>query len=255
MANARAARQVAGPSPRLYPVGKAIVLFAVCAPELAGRRLSVGGRRVQAIRYGRLALLVAYVDRNEYAAVEVERRRADAAWFSAEARVLETAVERVATHGRVLPQKILTVLPHAEALERYAREHNDRWTRALGRLGSKRECAVHLYAGPHAPPGGAPYVARVASRAARSGKAPAFPSESAIARHALAVWNEVTSLAIATRSVGPGERRGALWSAVLLLDEGDVPALAAMLERSIVAGKELGVTAYLEGPRAPFTFV
>jgi len=255
MANGRVARQVAGPAPRLYPVGKAVLVLAVCAPELAGRRMSVEGRRVQAIRHGRFALLVAYVDPNDYASAEIERRRTESAWLGAEARILETAIERASAHGRVLPMKILTVLPHAAALERYAFEQNARWTRALARLGPKRECAIHLYAGPHAAPGGEPYVARVTGRAARTGRAPAFPSDSPIARHALAVWQEVTALASAVRSVGTGERRGALWSAVLLIDEADVAALAAILERSVDAGKTLGACVYLEAPRAPFTFV
>jgi hypothetical protein len=242
-------------SPNLSPVDKAVILLAVCSPELAGRRLTIEGRRVRAIRSGRLALLVTYVDQQAYSPVEVERRRADAAWFAAEARFLELAVERAAAHGRVLPMRLLTVFAQSEALDTCARQRSARWMRALGRLSNKRECAVHLYAGPHRPPGGAPYVARVAQRVARNGRAPVVDANAAVKEHALAVWRDVTTLAVTTRGLHVAKRRGALWSVVLLLEERDVPALAAVLELSAEAGVPLGVSAYLEAPRAPFTFV
>lgn len=231
------------------------MLLGVCAPDLAGRRLTIDGRRVQALRCGRVALLVAYVDQAAYAPAEIERRRSEPAWFAAEARLLERAVERAGVHGRVLPVKPLTAFADAEALETYADEHVARWSRALARLGGKRECAVHLFVGPHAAPGGAPYVARVAVAAGRHGRVPAFAEDSAVSRHALAVWRDVTAIAIAVRTVRTGNRRSALWSAVILLEESEIPALATVLERSAEAGTPLGVSAYLEAPRAPFTFV
>ena len=255
MANGPATRPASGPTPRPYPVGKAALLLGACSPELAGRRLVIEGRRVQAIRSGRLALLVSYVDQQDYAPAEVDRRRADGACLAAEARLLEQAVERAATHGRVLPMRVLTVFPHPEALERCAREQGARWLRALGRLGSKRECAVHVYAGPHAQPGGAPYVARIASRASRSGRTPSLSADAAIAAHALTVWRDATALAIATRGVQTAQRHGALWSAVLLLEENDVGLLAAVLEHLAETGAPLGIATYLEAPRAPFSFV
>jgi hypothetical protein len=69
------------------------------------------------------------------------------------------------------------------------------------------------------------------------------------------VWQACTSVAQAARRIAPGERRGVLWSAVLLLAAADVTVIAKVLERSAVAGAALGVTTYLEGPRAPFSFV
>ena len=49
--------------------------------------------------------------------------------------------------------------------------------------------------------------------------------------------------------------RGALWSAAMLLDEGTVEVLARRLERSVAEAAPLGITTYLETPRAPFSFV
>ncbi|MBD5657182.1 MAG: GvpL/GvpF family gas vesicle protein [Candidatus Eremiobacteraeota bacterium] len=254
MANRPAARTVSGVSPRLYPVGKAVILLAVCAPELAGRRLTIEGRRVQAIRVGRLTLLVAYVAPRDYTPEEIEGRRTDPVWFGAEARLLEQAVERATVHGRVVPMPLLTVFAQPGDLEGCALERAARWTRTLARLSTKRECAVHLYAGPHTPPGGVPYVARIAARATRNGRAPPFSANAAVTAHALSVWRESTALAVASRGVPAEDRHGALWSAVMLLEERDIVALSALLERSAVAGAPLGITAYVEAPRAPFTF-
>jgi hypothetical protein len=254
MANGPAARTVPG-SPRIYPAGKAVILLAACSPELAGRRLTVDGRRVQAIRSGRLALLVAYVDQQSYAPAEIERRRAEPAWFAAEARLLEQAVERAGAHGQVLPMPPLTVFTHPAALEHNALAQAARWTRGLARFAGKRECAVHAFVGPHVPPGGAPYVARITRQAVRSGKPPAITGSSAVTAHASALWRAVTALGIATRGVPVGDVRGALWSAVVLLEEADVPALAAAVDGSADAGTPLGVTPYMEIPRSPFSFV
>jgi hypothetical protein len=55
--------------------------------------------------------------------------------------------------------------------------------------------------------------------------------------------------------VQTGNRRGALWSAALLVNERDVNALSSLLGASAENGSQLGVSAYLEAPRAPFTFV
>jgi hypothetical protein len=241
--------------PRVYPAGRAVVVLAACAPELSGRRLAIEGRRVQAIRFGRLALLLSFVDGGAYAADEIERRRDDAAWLAAEARLLEGAVERARAHGAVLPMRLLTVFAHPETLEESAREQYARWSRALARLGNKRECVVHLYAGPHAPPGGSPYVLRVAQRVSRTGRPPALKGTSPLVEHARHVWRECAAIASATRRLPAAGERGALWSAAMLLDEGTVEVLARRLERSVAEAAPLGITTYLETPRAPFSFV
>jgi hypothetical protein len=151
--------------------------------------------------------------------------------------------------------RLLTVFPHSGALEDAAREQYARWSRALTRLGSKRECVVHLYAGPHAPPGGEPYLVRISQRASRTSRPPAIKAEPSVAAHAQLLWQACAGIATATRRVQTGGRRGALWSAALLVNERDVAALSALVAASAENGARLGVSAYLETPRAPFTFV
>jgi hypothetical protein len=230
-------------------------LLAVCAPELAGRRLKIEGRRVQAVRFGRLALLLSFVDSTAYATTELERKRSDTSWLAAEARLLEGAVERARSSVAVLPMRLLTVFAHSGALEECAKDQYARWCRALTRLGPKRECVVHLYLGPHAPPGGEPYLVRISRRSSRSARAPALKGAAAVVAHAQQLWLACSRIATATRRVQTGDRRGALWSAALLVSEPDVSALSALLATSAESGSPLGISAYLEMPRAPFTFV
>jgi hypothetical protein len=255
MANGIASRNAPIGRPRVYPAGRAAVMLAACAPQLTGRRLSIEGRRVQAIGFGRLALLVSFVDGAAYASAAIERRRDEAGFLAAEARLLEGAVERARVHGAVLPMRLLTVFEHPESLEVNAREQYARWSRALARLGTKRECVVHVYAGPHAPPGGLPYVLRVAQRVSRTGRPPSLKGDAPAVEHARRVWRGCAEIASATRRLPATTERGALWSAAMLLDESGVDRLAALLERSVEEGAPLGVTAYLEAPRAPFSFV
>jgi hypothetical protein len=254
MANGIASRAAQIVRPRVYPAGRAVVVLAACAPELAGRRLMVEGRRVQAVRFGRLALVLEFVDGSAYAPEAIERGRDDESWLAAEARLLEGAVERMRAHGAVLPMRLLTVFAHPEALEETAREQYARWSRSLSRLGTKRECVVHLFAGPHVPPGGSPYVLRVARRASRTGRAPAFKGESAVIEHARRVWRECSEIATAARRIAEGAR-GSLFSAAMLLEPEAVDPLGNVLDRAAEAGRPLGVSAYLETPRAPFSFV
>jgi hypothetical protein len=246
--------QAAGAA-RVYPVGRAVLLLAVSAPELAGRRIAVDGRRVQALRVGRLALLLSFVDQAGYAPEEIERKRCDPAWLATEARVLEQAVERVRPAGPIVPLPLLTAFPHATDLEALARERYAKWSRALTRLGTKRECVVHLYAGPHAPPGGEPYVLRVTQRATRTTRVPAFDAPAPTLEHAQRVWQACAEVGSATRRVRTAGRRGALWSGAFLLSEDGIEKLAGVLSGFSAAGAALGVTAHLEAPRAPFTFV
>ncbi|MBD5606515.1 MAG: GvpL/GvpF family gas vesicle protein, partial [Candidatus Eremiobacteraeota bacterium] len=243
------------PGPRVYPAGRAAIVLGACGPELAGRRLAIEGRRVQAVRFGRLALLISFVDGAAYAPDELDRLRGDAPRLGAEARRLESAVERARVHGAVLPLRLLTVYAHPESLEEAAREQYARWSRGLARLRGKSECVVHLFAGPHAPPGGAPYVLRIAQKVSRTGRPPALKGDGDVLEHARRVWRECATIATATRRVATAGERGALWSAAMLLEPPAVDALAAALERSVVAGAPLGVSAYLESPRAPYCFV
>ena len=240
---------------RLHPAGRAVALFAVASPELAGRRLVVDGRRVSAIRSERLALLLSYVDPAEYGPSELERHRLDAGWQASEARVHERAVERASAHGAVLPLRRLTIVPDATTLDAYARERTARWSRALARMGEKREYAVHAYVGPHASPLEAPYLLRVTARATRTARPPVLEAEAEIVAFSQRLWTACTALAHAVRRVDAAKRRGALWSSALLVSANDVARLQELLERTAVQGATLGVSTYLEGPRAPFSFV
>ncbi len=244
------------PVARVYPAGRAAELFAVCEPELAGRRLSIDGRRIVAVAFERFSLLLSYVDPKAYSAQELERRRADGTWQAAEARVYERAVERASLHGAVLPMRSFTIVENTNELEAYVSGNALRWSRSLARLGGRRECAVHLYGGPHMSLfSNEPYSIRVARHVTRSGRLPTLIGSPEIVEYARGVWQACTSVALAARRISQGERRGVLWSAVLLLADADVAALAKILEESAVAGARLGVTTYLEGPHAPFSFV
>ncbi|MFZ1126060.1 MAG: GvpL/GvpF family gas vesicle protein, partial [Candidatus Baltobacteraceae bacterium] len=172
---------------RVYPAGRALALFGIGDAGLLGRRLVIDGRRLQGLRFGRMALLVAYVDPLEYAPDEIERRRSRESWLWNEARIHERAVERAATHGAVVPARLLTVFPDWDALERSAGEHAARWSRALGRIGVQRECVLHVFVGPHAPPGREPYLVRVTARATRGRRAPALEGDARLCEHVAAV--------------------------------------------------------------------
>jgi hypothetical protein len=240
--------------PRVYPAGRAVLLFAVGSPELASRRYTIEGRRVQAIRFGRLALLLGYVDQAAYASEELERRRDDLPFLRTEARIHERAVERASALGAVAPVRLLSAFTHPAALEQYARENYARWSRSLTRLGEKRELVVHLFAGPHTPPGGEPYLLRVTARATRSTRAPHFKGDPAIVEHTKALYRACSAAASSTRRVQAASHRGALFSAAYLLAPAGVDALRAALAEQSLAGAALGITAYLEGPRPPFSF-
>jgi hypothetical protein len=96
---------------------------------------------------------------------------------------------------------------------------------------------------------------RISQRALRTARAPAIKAGAEITAHAQQLWQACTKVATATRRVQTGGRRGAIWSASLLVNERDVATLSALVEASAEAGARLGVSAYLETPHAPFTFV
>jgi hypothetical protein len=240
---------------RVYPAGRAVLLYAYAAPELAGRRFSVEGRKVHAIRYGRLALLVGFADRDAYADDQVERRRGDAGWLRAEARVHERAVERAAALAPLVPARLLSVYGSPEALEQAVRQAYVRWSRLLARLAGKRECVLHAFLGPHAEPVLEAYLLRVSARAARTSRLPVPKAPPAIASAVQGVWKACAASAGAARALQRPTGRGALGSVAFLVDEGGETALRALVAAASAEAAALGVTYYLEGPRLPFTFV
>ncbi len=255
VANATASSRLVTVRPRLYPADRAVLLLGVAAHELAGRRATIDGRRVKAVRYGSLALVVAFVEQAGYDAAEIARKRVDPAWLGAEARALERAIDRLATGGEILPMKLLTAFPDAGALEAAAAEHHARWSRALARLGRKRECAVHVYGGPHVPPGGTAYVARVSDGASRTSGMPSFPGDPASIALLEALWRDLGGVAIAARRLIARPARGARFSLACLVGEPDAAAVVALVDRFNAAGAGAGLVAYVEGPRRPFSFV
>jgi hypothetical protein len=251
MARAQTAPTV---QPRVYPAGRAVIFHGFGAPELAGRRFTVEGRRVQALRYGRLALLVAFVGQTEYAPNEIERRRSDETWLRLEARVHERAVERANLHGALVPARFLSIFPHPAALEEAATEHYARWCRTLTRLGAKREFVVHAFAGPHVAPGGTPYLLRVVANASRSPRVMTPKLGVEIVTQLQALWRTCGALATGSRRILGPPMRGALGSVAYLVPEHQAGALRTAIARASEAGAAAGLTYYMEGPRAPFTF-
>ncbi|MGH7757054.1 MAG: GvpL/GvpF family gas vesicle protein, partial [Vulcanimicrobiaceae bacterium] len=153
-----------------------MALYGVATADLVGRRFTLDGQRVQAIRFGRVALLISYVEPDAFTPDVLDRRRhEDGAWMQQQASRHERIIERASVHARVLPQPLLTVFPNPQSLARAARLQSSRWQRSLTRVGEAREYALHVYAGPHAAPGGDPYLLRVSARAVRSQRPLAAP--------------------------------------------------------------------------------
>jgi Gas vesicle synthesis protein GvpL/GvpF len=246
--------QTAPSSARIYPAGRAVLLHAYGSAELAGRRFAIEGRRIQAIRYGRLALLVGFADQAAYAPEAIERNRNEPGWLETEARIHERAVERAAVHVPVVPARLLSVYSHPEALEQAARSAYVRWSRSLARLSGKREYVLHAFVGPHAPPGGEAYVLRVSSRAGRSARAPVPKAQPEISSEVQALWRVCGGIASAARALHRPTARGALGSIAYLFDEERSAAAREHVEQSSQSGAPLGISYYLEGPRLPFTF-
>lgn len=255
MATASAPRGTIAARARVYPVGRAVLLLGIANAALAGRRVNVDGRRIQSVRYGSLALVVAFVDQIAYDHDEIARKRSESSWLATEARALERAIDRLAASGDVLPMKLLTAFPHADALEAYALESQARWTRALARVGTKRECVVHVYAGPHVAPGSGAYVARVSECATRATRLPVFKGETVVTEALASLWRDCVGLGLASRRIVPMPARGAHFALAILLPHGDVDSLGTLVDRFNARVASLGLIAYCEGPRRPFTFV
>ncbi len=241
--------------PRVYPAGRAVVLHGIAAPELAGRRLVVEGRRVQAVRFGRLALVIAFVHQNDYAGDELERHRCDPLWLRAEARIHERAVQRAGAQAAIVPARLLTVFEHPAALEETATEFYARMCRSLTRLGGKQEFALHAYAGPHAAPGGESYLLRVSAHATRSTRVALPKAKDDVARELKAIWQTCGTLATAVRRIEGSPARGLLGSLALLVPESEAETLKLHVSNASLGAAPHGITYYLEGPRAPFSFV
>lgn len=241
--------------PRVYPAGRAVVLHGYGVPQLAGRRFVVDGRRFQAVRFGRLALVISFVDQAAYSSDELERRRDDATWLRTEARYHERAVARANAIAALIPTRLLTVFGHPHALEGAAAESYARWCRSLTRLGGSREFALHVFAGPHAAPGGEPYLLRVAGRSTRSTRITRANVSEEVARALEDLWRACGAHADAFRRIGGVPARGLLGSVAYLVSEEKCELIKMLVTREALAGKALGLTFYLEGPRAPFSFV
>ena len=239
---------------RVYPAGRAVLLYAFAGPELAGRRFSVEGRRIHAMRYGDLSLLVGFADREAFAGDRLERSRGDAEWLRTEARIHERAVERASAHAAVVPARLLSVYAGPEALEQAVRQTHVRWSRLHARLAGKREFVLHAFAGPHAAPGIESYLMRVSARASRSSRVPVPKAPAPIADAVQHLWKACAAASSATRALQRPTARGALGSVAYLVDEGSDDALRAAIAEAASAGAGLGITYYLEGPRLPFTF-
>jgi hypothetical protein len=252
MAKLQTVRRV---EPRVYPVGRAVVLHGFGEPDLAGRRYSIEGRRVQSVLFGRLALLIAYVDQAGYAPVELERRRDDRTWLSTEARFHERVAARASAHGAFVPARLLNVFPHRIALDEAAAEYGARWSRSLTKFADKREFALHVFAGPHAAPGGESYLLRVAAHASRTVRRIPLKASDAIVAQVGDLWRGCARHASAVRRVEGVPARGLLGSSVYLVAEREAESVPLLVTKAAIAGAELGLTYYLEGPRAPFSFV
>ncbi len=240
----------------LHPSGRAAVIYAFCAPELVGRRMTIEGRRVQALAAGRFGLLTSYVDRESFSPEALAARADDRAWFAHHARIHERAVERLAELGTVVPAKPLTIVADAATLADYARERAVTWTRAYAKFRNARECAVHLFVGPHRLPFDEPYLVRVSARVERSSRvvAPLGGDASPVEVRARAFVDACAAAASAARRL-PTTGRGHLASLALLVPAGGEQRLAVLAREARAELEALGVAAYLEAPRAPHSFV
>jgi len=239
--------------PRVYATGRAVVLLAVADASLAGRRYTVEGRRVVVVRFGRLSLALSYVDPVEYAPERLSAQREQVGWLRNEARLHERAVERAGAVA-VLPAPLLSVYADPSELERAAKSRYARWCRTLAPVGKRREYVVHAFTGPHAPPGGEPYLLRVSARVLR-GSGRALKGEPEIVELLTALGQSCAGGARATRRIASNRARGHRFAAALLLDDTELAALKPRLSTHAQAGAPLGLSLYLEGPRAPFSFI
>ena len=231
------------------------MLHGIGEPSFAGRRYTIEGRRVQAVLFGRLALLVSYVDQAAYARDEVERRREDENWLRGEARLHEHVAARVSAAGSFVPARLLEIFPHRLALEDAAAEHDARWARSLTRFAEKREFALHVFAGPHTAPVNDSYLLRVALHVSKSVRRIPLKASDEIVARVGELWRACAGHATAVRRIEGVPARGSLGSLVYLVAANEAESVPLLVANAAIAGAELGLTYYLEGPRAPFSFI
>lgn len=239
---------------RVYPAGRALQFFGVAGGDLAGRRFQVAGERANAIGFGRLSLVVRYVAHGEWSGDELERRRSDERWITAQAVLHELVLERAMMRGPVVPARLLTVFSRLDELEDEARANYDRWRRSLSRIGGKQEWTLQVFHGPHLTPKRSPYVLRVAPLRARAG-APRLATAGPIGDHLNRMWTDCAAIVAGSRQIELSGDPHHLFGAAFLLEPGQVAAFQEALEHSYGAGRELGLAYYLEGPRPPYSFV
>jgi hypothetical protein len=239
---------------RALPADRAVALYGLVPASLTGRRLTVDGRRSVVVRLGRLGLITASVDPREFAAPEIERRRADRKWMREQARHQERVLERLRPEAAVCPAPFLTTFDGLEAFDAAAKENYARWSRALTRLTGKVEYGVHAFVGPHALPDVDPYVLRVAQRSRARVTAREREASTPLDAHVRDLWDAVRAAAVATRRFEVRGLRGFVFGATLLADERGDLMLRAALSVLAPAGHALGASVYLEGPKAPFSF-
>ena len=238
---------------RAHPADRAITLYGVGPRSLAERRVVVEGQRVVAIRFGRLALVVGYVDPGACIPSELERRRGDRMWLLREARRHERVLERVCGQESVVPVPLLTVYPGLDALEATARERYSRWSRSLARLAGKSELGISVFGGPHAVPEIEPPLARAPVRNSRAGPR-SRPDPTPLQQHVRALWDACAGSSSAIRRIDGDSVRGYVLGIAVLVDDAESTELRKNLDQLAPAGQSLGLSTYLEGPRLPFSF-
>ncbi|HEY0798665.1 MAG TPA: GvpL/GvpF family gas vesicle protein, partial [Candidatus Baltobacteraceae bacterium] len=76
----------------------------------------------------------------------------------------------------------------------------------------------------------------------------------AIAAHVRDLWQACIACAVSVRTVKASPRRGPVLSAVFLVSQANADAFALTISEHRTRATALGITYYLEGPLAPFTF-
>ena len=239
----------------VYPAGRAVHFFGAADESLGGRRFHVGGQRATTLRFGRLVLIVRYVDAAEWAPEEVERRRTDDTWLRAQATLQEAVLERAMLRGTVVPARFLAVFPTLERLEDEARASYGRWRRALTRLAGKEEWTLAVFRGPHIVPSPLPYLLRATRVRARPGALRLPNVDRQVAAQLQAMWQAGLLYASAARQIEslPHERN--VFRAAFLVPSAQLDGFRTALAASSDAGRALSLSSYVEGPRPPYTFV
>lgn len=241
---------------RVFPAGRALHFFGVAGGDLAGRKFQVAGERATAIGFGRLSLIVRYVQQEDWSSQALEQHRADERWFLGQAVLHELVLERAMMRGPVIPAEVLSVYPRLDDLEHVARANYDRWRRLLSRFAGKEEWMLHVYHGPHLLDlRRKPYVLRAVPATTRAGKLRILEVAEPIANHLNALWKACGALATAARQVEPDGGPKHVLGAAFLFPSNRIGAFRAALEAQDGAARQLGLSYYVEGPRPPYTFV